>query len=77
MGEYSTFIITLLVEEWVTNGEKFGPTIVKWILKCKISEVQGEWGWDSKKVMQKLVERQPQAAGQKILEIEESNIHIA
>lgn len=74
MGEFYTFIVTTLIEEWETNGQKFGPTLAKWLIKVRISEVDGEWGWDSKKVFAKLVEKQPQLAGSKVLEIEETNI---
>ncbi len=78
MGNNITFIITCLTEEWKDNdGQKYGPTIIKWILTTVLEKVSGKHGWDNKKIKELLVNRQPQTLGMKILEIEETNIHVA
>lgn len=77
MSNFITFIITTLVEAWETDGTKFGPTMIRWVLKVELNKVMGEFGWKGKKVRAELVKRQPQLKDSKILDIEECNLEIA
>ena len=77
MSDHYTFIITILVEAWKQGEDVFGPSLIRWILEVKIEDVDDGFGWDGKKVLKKLVEKQPQLKGKKVLEIEETNITIA
>lgn len=78
MSEDITFLVTILIEEWKSGGQTFGPSLMKWLLEVKINDVwEEDFGVNNLKVMEELVKKQPQLEGKIVLDVEQVNIKIA